>query len=163
MKEVGNYQQAGDGMAAVIDNHDSAANNMAAEAWSARPNSSDRQNITPNDQNVKCVVITDPYGEVSKKCFTVPQDMPGVPSSLEPVGKPPLKPEIPADGGLKDPIKDIVKDPIKDIVKDPIKNQSLDSGIKKPTKPQVEDSIEFGEPFVKPAGKPGKIIKSSAT
>jgi hypothetical protein len=155
MKEVGNYQQAGDGMAAAIDKYDSAASNLAADAWSGRANSSDRQNITPNDQNVKCVVITDPYGEVSKKCFTVPQDMPGVPSSLEPVGKPPLKPEIPADGGLKDPIKDIVKDPIK--------NESLDGGIKKPTKPQVEDSIEFGEPFVKPAGKPGKIIKSSAT
>jgi hypothetical protein len=147
MKEVGNYQQAGDSMAAAIDKYDSAASNLAADAWSGRANSSDRQNITPNDQNVKCVVVTDLYGEVSKKCFTVPQDMPGVPS--------PLKPEIPADGGLKDPIKDIVKDPIK--------NQSLDGGIKKPTKPQVEDSIEFGEPFIKPAGKPGKVIKSSVS
>ncbi|MDQ5935348.1 MAG: hypothetical protein QG574_2654 [Cyanobacteriota bacterium erpe_2018_sw_21hr_WHONDRS-SW48-000092_B_bin.40] len=144
MKEVSNYQQASDSMAAVIDNHDSAANNMAAEAWSGRSSSFDRQENPLH--NVKCLVITDPYGEVSKKCFAAPPDMPGVPSSLEPVGKPPLKPEIPANGGLKDPIK----------------NESLDGGIKKPTKPQVEDSIEFGEPFVKPAGKPGKIIKSSA-
>lgn len=156
MKEVGNYQQAGDLMAAAIDKHDnSAVNNMAADAWSGRASSSDGKNIIPNDQNVKCVVITDLYGEVSKKCFTAPQDMPGKPSPLEPTGKPTSKPEIPADGGLKDPIKDIVKDPIK--------NQSLDGDIKKPMKPQVEDSIEFGEPFVKPAGKPGKVIKSSVS
>lgn len=154
MKEVGNYHQAGDSAAAAIDKYDSAASNIAADAWSGRSNGYDRQHIIPNDPNLKCVYITDLYSEVSKKCFRVSPDMPGVPSSLEPVGKPSLKPEIPADGGLKDPIKDIVKDPIK--------NESLDGGIKKPTKPQVEDSIEFGEPFVKPAGKPGKTIKSSA-
>ncbi len=154
MKEFGNQAQLNDSVAAALDKNDSAMGNVAADTWSGRTLSSDKKVVKADDQNVKCVVITDPYGEVSKKCFTVPQDMPGVPSSLEPVGKPPLKPEIPADGGLKDPIKDIVKDPIK--------NESLDGGIKKPTKPQVEDSIEFGEPFVKPAGKPGKIIKSSA-
>lgn len=54
MKEVSNYQQAGDSMAAVIDNHDSAANNMAAEAWSGRPNSSDRQDIPPSERKVSC-------------------------------------------------------------------------------------------------------------
>ena len=145
MKEVSNHLQ-GDSMAAAIEKHDSAANNMAADAWSGRSNSSDRQNLIPNDQNVKCIVITDLYGNLSKECYKVLPDMPGKPVPLEPTGKPPLKPEIPADGGLKDPIK----------------VPSLDGGIKNPVKPRVADSIEFGEPFVKPVPKPGKVIKPNS-
>lgn len=153
MKEVSNHPQ-GDSMAAAIDKYDGAANSMAADAWSGRGKGLDRQDVRPSDENVKCIVITDLYGNLSKECYKVPQDMPGKPVPLEPTGKPPLKPEIPADGGLKDPIKDIVKDPIK--------NQSNDGGIKKPMKPQVEDSIEFGEPIVKPVPKPGKVIKPNS-
>lgn len=153
MKEVSNHPQ-GDSMAAAIDKYDGAANSMAADAWSGRSISSDKKGAIANDENVKCIVITDLYGNTTKGCFSVPQDLPGKPLPLEPTGKPTLKPEIPADGGPKDPIKDIVKDPIK--------NQSLDGGIKKPMKPQVEDSIEFGEPFVKPVPKPGKVIKPNS-
>ncbi len=167
MKEVSNHPQ-GDSMAAAIDKYDGAANSMAADAWSGRVKGLDRQDVRPSDENVKCIVITDLYGNLSKECYKVPQDMPGKPGAVNSAENPIVKPEIPADGGLKDPIKvpsldGGLKDPIKDIVKDPIKNQSNDGGIKKPMKPQVEDSIEFGEPFVKPAGKPGKVIKSSVS
>ncbi|MBP9092334.1 hypothetical protein KBI23_15005 [bacterium] len=160
MKEVSNYSQ-GDNVAAAIDKgdkYDNAMGNVAADAWSGSSNSSDKKGAIANDENLKCIVITDLYGDVSKKCYTVPLDTPGKPSPLEPAGKPPLKPEIPADGGLKDPIKDSFNN----LIKDPIQNQSREGDIKKPMKPQVEDSIEFGEPIVKPAGKPGKVIKSSA-
>lgn len=157
MKEVSNHPQ-GDSMAAAIDKYDGAANSMAADAWSGRVKGLDRQDVRPSDENVKCIVITDLYGNTTKGCYSVPQDMPGKPVPLEPTGKLPLKPEIPADGGLKDPIKDSFSN----LIKDPIKNPGLDGGIKKPMKPQVEDSIEFGEPFVKPVPKPGKVIKPNS-
>lgn len=172
MKEISNQAQLNDSVAAPLDKNDSAMSNVAADTWSGRTLSSDKKVVKADDENVKCLVITDLYGNKTKGGCVPSQDfLPGKPSPLDTPATPPVKPEIPADGGpkypikepikdiVKDPIKDIVKDPIKDTIKDPVKVPSLDGGIKTPMKPSIVDSIEFGETFVKPVPKPGKVIQ----
>jgi len=163
MKEFGNQAQLNDSVAVALDKgdkYDNAMGNVAADTWSGRTLSSDKKVVKADDENVKCLVITDLYGNKTKGgCIPAQELLPGKPSPLDIPTKPPVKPEIPADGGpkypIKEPIKDIVKDPIKDIIKDPVKVPGLDGGIKTPMKPSIVDSIEFGETFV----KPGKVIQ----
>lgn len=164
MKEVSNFAQVKDNVAADAGKTESGAGSMAVDSWKEMTATLGKKGAASTQDNVKCVVITDIYGNSTKGCYTPPQDLvPGKPWSLENPPKPILKPEIPADGGLKDPIKDPIKEPSLDGgIKDPIKKPMLGDEIKKPLKPQVNDSIEFGELFVKPVPKPGKIIKSSA-
>jgi hypothetical protein len=164
MKEVSNFAQVKDNVAADAGKTESGAGSMAVDSWKEMTATLGKKEAASSQDNVKCVVITDIYGNSTKGCYTPPQDLlPGKPSTLENPLKPILKPEIPADGGLKDPIKNPIKEPSLDGgIKDPIKKPMLEDDIKKPFKPQVNDSIEFGEPFVKPVPKPGKIIKSSA-
>lgn len=164
MKEFGNQAQLNDSVAVALDKNDNAMGNVAADTWSGRTLSSDKKVVKADDENVKCLVITDLYGNKTKGgCVPSQELLPGKPSPLDTPVKPPFKPEIPADGGpkypIKEPIKDIVKDPIKDTIKEPIKVPSLDGVIKTPMKPSIVDSIEFGEPFVKPVPKPGKVIQ----
>ncbi len=160
MKEFGNQAQLNDSVAVALDKNDSAMGNVAADTWSGRTLSSDKKVVKADDENVKCLVITDLYGNKTKGgCIPSQELLPGKPSPLDTPAKPPFKPEIPADGGPKYPIKEPIKDTIKDIVKDPIKVPGLDGGIKTPMKPNIVDSIEFGETFVKPVPKPGKVIQ----
>lgn len=177
MKEVSNFAQVKDNFAADAGKNESGAGSMAVDSWKEMTATLGKKEAVAAQDNVKCVVMTDIYGNNTKGCYSLPQDLPpGKPTTLENPLKPILKPEIPADGGLKDPIKDPIKEPSLDGgIKDPIKKPSLDGGIKdlikkpmleddikKPFKPQVNDSIEFGEPFVKPVPKPGKIIKPNS-
>ena len=159
MREISSQAQANDNVAEAVGKNDSAMGNVAADTWSGRTPSLDKKVVKADEENVKCLVITDLYGNKTKGGCIPSQDFsPEKPSSLD-TPKPSVKPEIPADGGPKYPIKETVKDSIKEIVKEPIKEPSLDGGIKKTVKPSIFDSIESGETLVKPVPKPGKVIQ----
>ena len=159
MKEVSNQAQGNDNVAVAIDKYDNAMGHVAADTWKEKYSPLGLKGAVLDEHGTKCFGVPDlkidgTDSKLSKGgCtpYTAEVEVhPGKPSPIESIQKPRVKPEIPADGGPKDPIKEWIKDP------------SLDGGIKKPFKPNVVDSIEFGEPFIKPIPKPGKVVQSSS-
>ncbi|CAN5266816.1 hypothetical protein BH11CYA1_BH11CYA1_02550 [soil metagenome] len=149
MKEVSNYAQGNDNVVVGIEKHSNTMGNIAADIWKDNAASLGSKDLT-NDYKTKCGGLTNlqidgldtkPTKGGCSGGAIVFEPAPDKPSNLDSLAKPFVKPEIPADGGLKDPIKEIVKVP------------SLDGGIKKPFKPISGDTIEFGETFIKPVPK----------
>jgi len=159
MKEVSSYAQSSDNAIATAEKFNNSMGNISADIWKDRTAMLGSKGMF-NDQGTKCFGLTDLQieGQDTKPTkggcggSTVTMEaFPNNPSSLDSPPKPFVKPEIPADGGPKDPIKESIKLPSK-------------CDLRRPIQPYIIDSEESGEPVepVQKPSKPGKPTKPSA-